>query len=107
MGLLVFASTVQAAEEDPITLGVLPRRGLQDTAKAYGPLAEYLSIKVGQRVELKLTPDYDTFWRAVSAQQYDVVHYNQYHYIRSHKELGYRLLLVNDRDRPRFVRPLS
>jgi phosphonate transport system substrate-binding protein len=30
-----------------------------------------------------ITKDFDSFWKGVEEQRYDIVHYNQYHYIRS------------------------
>jgi phosphonate transport system substrate-binding protein len=34
---------------------------------------------------LVTSKDFDAFWKGVEEQRYDIVHYNQYHYIRSTK----------------------
>ena len=51
----------------------------------YLPLADYLSRRLGHtKVTVVTAKDFETFWKGVLKQkQYDIVHYNQYHYIRS------------------------
>ncbi|HME91795.1 MAG TPA: PhnD/SsuA/transferrin family substrate-binding protein, partial [Myxococcaceae bacterium] len=46
-------------------------------------MAKYLSDRLGRRVTLVTSKNFDSFWEAVRDQRYDIVHYNQYHYIRS------------------------
>ena len=36
-----------------------------------------------RKVTLVTAKDFDSFWKAVTEQRYDIVHYNQYHYIHS------------------------
>ena len=76
------APTVQAAEE-PLSMGVFPRRNAAETAKAFTPMADYLGERLGRKVKLMTSKNFDFFWRAVTEKRYDIVHYNQYHYIRS------------------------
>ncbi len=47
------------------------------------PMAAYVSDRVGRKVELITAKNFDAFWRGVAGRRYDIVHYNQYHYIRS------------------------
>jgi phosphonate transport system substrate-binding protein len=79
-----FACPVQAAD-DPLTMGVFPRRNFAETVKLFTPMAEHLSERLGRKVVLVTSRNFDVFWNAVSEQQYDIVHYNQYQYIRSTK----------------------
>ena len=47
------------------------------------PLADHLAERLGYKVVLVTSKDFDTFWKGVEEQKYDLVHFNQYHYIRS------------------------
>ena len=76
------APAIQAAE-DPISMGVFPRRNSAETAKVFTPMADYLGERLGRKVKLVTSKNFDSFWKAVTEQRYDIVHYNQYHYIRS------------------------
>jgi phosphonate transport system substrate-binding protein len=49
----------------------------------FAPMAQYLSEQLGRKVNLVTAKDFESFWRGVKERRYDVVHYNQYHYIRS------------------------
>ena len=71
------------AADNELILGVFPRRNPTETTKLFTPMAEYLSEKLGRPVRLVTSRDFDSFWRGVSERRYDIVHYNQYHYIRS------------------------
>ena len=92
--LLTLLGTAEAIAD--VTLGVFPRRPVAVTHKAFKPLAEYLSQKLGEPVHLVIPKDFKAFWKGVEKKQFDVVHYNQYHYIKSHKDLGYRVIVSNE-----------
>ena len=83
--LMVAAAMVPVAQaaEEPLVLGVFPRRNAAETTRMFTPLADYLREQLGREVKLVTTRDFDSFWRGVADQRYDIVHYNQYHYIRS------------------------
>lgn len=55
-----------------LQLGIEPRGGIEDTVKAFQPLAEYLSNELGDNVNLKIATDFDSFGAAFSTRQYDV-----------------------------------
>jgi len=76
------APVIQAAEE-PLSLGVFPRRNSAETARLFTPLADHIGRRLGRKVVLTTSKNFDSFWKAVAEQRYDIVHYNQYHYIRS------------------------
>jgi phosphonate transport system substrate-binding protein len=76
------APAVQAAEE-PLVLGIFPRHKATETTTMYTPLANYLSERLGRKVTLVTAKDFDAFWKSVTERRYDIVHYNQYHYIQS------------------------
>jgi len=73
------------AAENALALGVFPRYNATETTTMYTPLADHLSEKLGRKVALVTSKDFDTFWSGVQEQRYDIVHYNQYHFIRSAK----------------------
>jgi len=85
--LLLLAAAAGAgaawAAEEPLTLGVFPRRNSAETAKLFSPMAAHLGERLGRKVTLVTSKNFDSFWEAVREQRYDIVHYNQYHYIRS------------------------
>ena len=71
------------AAEDSLVLGIFPRNKATETTTMYTPLANYLSERLGRKVILVTSKDFDSFWKAVTERRYDIVHYNQYHYILS------------------------
>ena len=79
-----------------VTLGVFPRRPVATTHKAFKPLAEHLSKQLGEPVHLVVPKNFKAFWDGVEKKQFDIVHYNQYHYIKSHKDLGYQVIVANE-----------
>jgi phosphonate transport system substrate-binding protein len=85
-----------AADATSLHVGVFPRRPAIDTQRLFGPLADFLSARLGIPVTLHAPADYPAFWSAVKQGRYDLVHYNQYHYIRAHREFGHRLLVKNE-----------
>jgi phosphonate transport system substrate-binding protein len=78
------AAAVEAADST-LALGIFPRYNATETTTMYTPLAEHLSERLGRKVTLVTSKDFDAFWKGVEEQRYDIVHYNQYHYIRSTK----------------------
>jgi phosphonate transport system substrate-binding protein len=85
LGLIAAAaltSAIQAADE-PLILGVFPRYKATETTTMFKPLADHLSERLGRKVRLITAKDFDSFWKEVTEQRYDIVHYNQYHYIHS------------------------
>jgi phosphonate transport system substrate-binding protein len=76
------APVVQAAD-DPLIMGVFPRFKATETTTAFKPLADHLSEQLDRKVSLVTSKDFDSFWNEVSERRYDIVHYNQYHYIHS------------------------
>src|SRR5262249_25466732 len=73
---------VQAAD-DPLVMGVFPRRNFAETAKQFTPMANYLGERLGRKVTLVTAKNFGAFSKSVSDGQYDIGHYNQYQYIRS------------------------
>ncbi|HEX19812.1 MAG TPA: hypothetical protein ENG78_03210 [Acidiferrobacteraceae bacterium] len=84
------------AKEEALKMGVFPRRNFTTTIKMFTPLANHLSRKLGRKVLLETEKDFQSFWNKVQSGYYDIVHYNQYHYIRTRKKPGYRVIAKNE-----------
>jgi phosphonate transport system substrate-binding protein len=83
--LIVTTSAAPAvqASDNALTMGVFPRRNAAETTRLFKPMADYLGERLGRKVTLVTARDFESFWQGVTDRRYDVVHYNQYHYIRS------------------------
>ncbi|MDB5810145.1 MAG: hypothetical protein JWN94_2267 [Betaproteobacteria bacterium] len=88
----MFAAAVQAAEP-PLIIGVFPRLSASETTTRYSALAEYLSKELGRDVQLVTSRDFPSFWQGIEKKHYDIVQYNQFHYIRSAK--SYQVIAHN------------
>jgi len=89
---LAFSCSAQAAERTLI-LGVFPRFSASETTKRYSPLGDYLAARLNAEITLSTARDFQSFMRSLSEQRYDIVQYNQYHYIRSSK--NYQVIAHN------------
>ena len=96
--ILAVGSPIYAIEntEDPLTIGIFPRRSAEVTERMFTPLAQHISQQLNRKVRLETASDFATFWQKVARQRYDLVHYNQYHYLRSSAEFGYQVILKNE-----------
>jgi phosphonate transport system substrate-binding protein len=103
---ILLCGPASVSAEEALKMAVFPRKSLEETAKAFDPLAKHLSRKIGRRVELVVFKDFSSFWDGLSRLRYDLVHYNQYHYIRSRKEFGYQVILINEESGMTHSRPV-
>src|SRR5262249_45569015 len=81
--LAAVVAPVARAADDQLILGIFPRLNASETTTRYAPLAEYLGQKLGRKVTIVTSKDFQSFWQGIEEQRYDIVQYNQYHYIRS------------------------
>lgn len=88
----LFAPAIQAAKA-PLVIGIFPRLSATETTRRYTPLAEYLSKTLGREVTLVTSRNFQSFWEGIEEKRYDLVQYNQYHYIRSAN--AYRVIAHN------------
>ncbi len=101
---LVVSLLGSASVWSEVTMGVFPRRPTAVTYKAFKPLADQIALRLKVKVRLVVPKNFEKFWEDVKARRYDIVHYNQYHYIKSHKEYGYRVIAVNEESGSKFIR---
>lgn len=81
------------AAEGPLIMGIFPRNKPAETITMYTPLANHLSERLGRKVTLVTSKDFDSFWREVMERRYDIVHYNQFHYVNSAQ--SYKVIAFN------------
>lgn len=99
-GFLILFSTYSEmvfsySSDEPLVIGIFPRRNSVKTITFFQPLEKYLSKKLNRKIQLKTSKNFATFWRGVKKGEYDLVHYNQYHYMISHEKYGYKVILKN------------
>jgi len=87
-----------------VYMGVFPRRPVAVTHNAFRPLAERLSKALGEKVILVIPKNFKAFWAGVKAKRFDIVHYNQYHYLKSHKAFGYKVIATNEERGSKTIR---
>ena len=93
---LTLPSMLAFASKPGLIIGIFPRQKTTATFKHFTPLAQYLSRVLDRTVTLETAPDYSAFMSELNTARYDVVHFNQYHYVRSHKTLGYKVIAMNE-----------
>lgn len=79
-----------------VVIGVFPRRPALKTEVMFTPLAKVLEEKLGEKTKLVVPKSFKAFWQQLEQGKFDVVHYNPYHYILSHKKYGYRVFAANE-----------
>ena len=93
-GVATLPTLVQSSQR-PLILGIFPRRNVKLTYNLFSPLAKYLSEQLGREVKVETAKSFKHFWNNVKQRRYDIVHFNQYHYIVSHDAYGYDVIAVN------------
>lgn len=93
--LTLFAGATLSKDDSPLIMGVFPRHNPTSTIEMFQPLATYLSTALHRQVRLEASKDFETFWQNVALQRYDIVHYNQLHYIQSHDKFLYEVIAAN------------
>jgi len=92
--LLACSASISAAS-DTLVMGIFPRFDAVETNRMFQPLARHLSTVLGKGVVVETAKDFESFWSGVAQKRYDLVHFNQYHYLKSHKDFGYQVIAKN------------
>lgn len=96
--ILMCCFSVVKAAETTLNMGILPRFRVAETVEYFKPLADYLSLKLGREVKLVPAKDFPSFWESIADLEFDLVQLNQYQYVKSAKEVGYRVIAKNEED---------
>jgi len=83
------------SNDRPLIIGIFPRRNIKTTYRLFNPLARHLEQVLQQEVRIETARTFQLFWEQVQKRKYDLVHFNQYHYILSHLHYGYDVILKN------------
>ncbi|MDH4273685.1 MAG: phosphate/phosphite/phosphonate ABC transporter substrate-binding protein [Gammaproteobacteria bacterium] len=94
--LTITSVPVNAATDDALVLGLLPRRNPSEMVEMFQPLAAYLSRELGLSVKLETSPTFPEFAKAIENKRFDIVHFNQMQYVRAHKLQGYTVVAMNE-----------
>ncbi len=78
-----------------LSVGIFPRRNATNTKLMFDPLTQYLSKELGVQVTLKTPSSFPEFWDRLAKREFDIVHLNQYQYIKAHKTYQYDAILKN------------
>ncbi len=96
LALVILSGSIAFAYADPLVIGIFPRRDAAVTAKYFQPLADYLTKALDRQVILEMSPDFDTFLSRLDKRRYDLVHLNQFDYVKSHDKLQYDAIVQNE-----------
>ena len=91
-----YSETVYSySSDEPLVIGIFPRRNAVKTFSSFKPLQIYLSKKLKRKCIIDVSKNFADFWGKVKSGKFDLVHFNQYHYIVSHEKYGYNVILKN------------
>ncbi|QEP44331.1 phosphate/phosphite/phosphonate ABC transporter substrate-binding protein [Ectothiorhodospiraceae bacterium BW-2] len=93
---VALAQSGASAVADTLVVGIFPRRNARQTVTLFTPLINHLSAELNREVELVTARDFATFWGQVARREFDLVHFNQYHYIKAHAHYGYEAIVANE-----------
>ncbi len=93
--LIPVTDCIAAAQDKELIMGIFPRRDPLTTNRMFSPLANYLSEKLGVKVILRTPKNFQSFWESLENREFDIVHLNQYQYIKSHKPFKYDVIVKN------------
>jgi phosphonate transport system substrate-binding protein len=93
LAVTALSPLAHAQDRGALVLGVFPRFNAMDTTTRYTPIAEYLQERLGRKVSLVTSKDFQAFWQGIEEKRYDIVQYNQFHFIRSAK--SYQVIAHN------------
>ena len=79
---------------DHLVLGIHPYKSPTKLIKAYTPLAEYLSRKVGIPVKITISKDYQTHIDAIGSDKLDIAYMGPASYIKLVDQYGNKPLLA-------------
>lgn len=94
---LLFISNISVLlAEDIFRIGIFPRRSVALTTQMFTPMSEYVGERLGMKVSIDVPPDMPAFWSRMENGDYDLVHLNQYHYVRANAKSGWQAILKNE-----------
>ena len=92
--ILLSIYTGVAAASDQLTLGIHPYKSPTKLLKAYTPLAEYLTEKVGVPVQITISKDYQTHIDSIGSNRLDIAYMGPASYIKLVDHYGKKPILA-------------
>ncbi|MFZ1288836.1 MAG: phosphate/phosphite/phosphonate ABC transporter substrate-binding protein [Melioribacteraceae bacterium] len=71
-----------------VKVGILPRLSPAELTKMFNPLVEYASAEIGQKIELVIPKDFETFNQMIKEGKFDYAYANPNIYIDARASLG-------------------
>jgi phosphonate transport system substrate-binding protein len=71
-----------------IKVGVLPRLAPAEMTKMFNPLVEHLSAELGQKIEMIIPKDFETFTQMMKDGKFDYAYANPNVYVDARKSIG-------------------
>ena len=100
LNLIALGMPVNASEdglkESVFRIGIFPRRDPLVTIRMYKPLQAYLQAELGMPVELETAASFQRFEANLQTKNFDLIHFNQCHYIEAHEEHNYQVIVQNE-----------
>jgi len=93
--MLVLLPELYVYANEEITVGIFPRRNPTTTIQMYTPMMKHLEQETGFSVRLETSKNFSDFWNRVKKNRFDIVHYNQLHFVLSEK-FGYEVFAKNE-----------
>jgi len=92
--LMIGAGLQNVIAQDQLVLGIHPYKTSDKLIKAYSPLAQYLTRKIGQPVTLKISADYQQHIDAIGRDQLDIAYLGPSSYVKLYDRYGEKPLLA-------------
>lgn len=91
LALVLLASPGQpaAAQEKPLSFGIVPQQSASRLAQIWGPFLQEVGRRAGVGLRFVTTTDIPTFEACLESKAFDLVYMNPYHYVLFHERAGY------------------
>jgi len=75
-----------------LIIGLLPEQNIFHQLERYGPLAKYISSKIGMKIELKVLPRYGNIINNFVSEKMDGAFFGSFTYALAHSKLGLEVI---------------
>lgn len=89
---LLFITTAVCAQQQTLTLGVVPQQSAKKLAETWQPLIDYIEEFTDIQIVFKTAKDIPTFEANLANGEYDIAYMNPYHFVVFNDSVGYHAL---------------
>lgn len=90
------SAVAESANKSELSVGIFPRRSAHETVEKFSPMIKYLEESLNRPIKLVVSKDYSSFTKKLHSGEFDLVHLNQYDYIKIRQELNYEVVAQNE-----------